>query len=177
MSMFGAAELFMRHELIQETSSPHVGWFSTKTYRNAKANLNKYEPALNARKFEPGSPDYLSIFCLSKSLRYIRKVGVSRIQDETRKLHQRLMDGLLSMNIDLLTSADKQYWSGIVFCRIPRISGSSLAERLKKRKVYVTPRIFKDFDGIRISPYFYNTVEEIDNLLQEIRRIQESVKH
>jgi cysteine desulfurase/selenocysteine lyase len=172
LSTFGAAELYMQRDLIAGSQSPHVGWFSSKTYRESVATFDHYEPASYARKFEPGNLDYMSIFCLQKSLEYMRKIGFRKIQKETLKLHELLTNGLPTTGMELLTPVDTQNWSAVIFCQMPGTKGARLAGLLRKKNIHVTPRVFKDFDGVRISPYFYNSTEDIEHLLDEIRRIR-----
>jgi selenocysteine lyase/cysteine desulfurase len=175
LSTFGAAELYMRKDLIDEINSPHVGWFSSKDYREAVAMFDHYEPARYARKLEPGNLDYMSIFCLQKSVEYMNKFGFRKIQKEAFKLHQDLINGLLKIGMQILTPIHSDQWSALVFCRMPGAKGTEVAKLLRRKKIHVSPRVFKDFDGLRIAPYFYNTVEDIESLLDELKRIRRTI--
>jgi selenocysteine lyase/cysteine desulfurase len=102
----------------------------------------------------------------------MRKVGFRKITDRTRELHEYLVTGLLALGAELLTPIRGKTWSALVFCRLPGMNGTRLARLLGEKKIFVTSRVFKNFDGIRISPYFYNTEEDIDRLLGELKRIK-----
>jgi len=169
LANFGAAEFYCRKELLDRFESPHVGWFSTSD-RDQGLSLTTYNEARSARKFEPGNPAYTSIYSLTRTLEFLRKVGLSQVRERTLDLVQLLMNGLMRVGATIHTPAKREEHSGLVFCSFKGYTGPQISEFLRRRKIFVSARMFNGVSGIRISPYFYNTEEDIQELAEAVSR-------
>jgi selenocysteine lyase/cysteine desulfurase len=68
--------------------------------------------------------------------------------------------------LKLQTPEEPQYRSGIVNFKIDQ--AKETAESLNRKGIIVSARAH----GLRVSPHFYNTEEEIDKFVEEIRNGQ-----
>jgi selenocysteine lyase/cysteine desulfurase len=80
------------------------------------------------------------------------------------KLTDHLIEAVEDLGLTLQTPTEKQYRSGIVNFKIHR--PQKFVEKLEKNGIVVSARA----NGIRVSPHFYNTEQEIDRLMKETRR-------
>ena len=75
-----------------------------------------------------------------------------------------LIETVKDLGLKLQTPEDKQNRSGIVNFKI--YNPKELAEKLNGKNIVVSARSH----GIRVSPHFYNIEEEIDTLMEEVKR-------
>jgi len=165
----GAGYLYVREELIQKFEPPFTGWASVKQEIFNTTDfwdIWKLELSETATRFEVGSPSYISLVGAREALKLLLSVGISNIERRILGLTDRLIDSIKDMNLDLQTPEEKACRSGIVNFRVenPR----QVAEELGRKGIIVSARS----NGIRVSPHFYNTEEEIDALTDEIRKRQ-----
>lgn len=165
----GTGYLYVREELIQKFEPPFAGWASVKQEIFNTTDfweIWKLELSETATRFEVGSPSYISLVGAREALKLLLRVGISNIERRILGLTDRLIDSIRDMNLDLQTPEEKACRSGIVNFRVenPR----QVAEELGRKGIIVSARS----NGIRVSPHFYNTEEEIDALTDEIRKRQ-----
>jgi len=165
----GAGYLYVREELIQKFEPPFTGWASVKQEIFNTTDfwdIWKLELSETATRFEVGSPSYISLVGAREALKLLLSVGISNIERRILGLTDHLIDSIKDMNLDLQTPEEKACRSGIVNFRVenPR----QVAEELGRKGIIVSARS----NGIRVSPHFYNTEEEIDALTNEIRKRQ-----
>lgn len=165
----GAGYFYVREELIQKFEPPFTGWASVKQEIFNTTDfwdIWKLELSETATRFEVGSPSYISLVGAREALKLLLSVGISNIERRILGLTDRLIDSIRDMNLDLQTPEEKACRSGIVNFRVenPR----QVAEELGRKGIIVSARS----NGIRVSPHFYNTEEEIDALTDEIRKRQ-----
>jgi cysteine desulfurase/selenocysteine lyase len=172
LSPFGASEFYIAKSVLDEFDPPHVGWHSVVERGESQPfGLHAYELPHSARKFEPGNPDYASIYGLGQSLQFLARTGYSRIERDTLKLSGRIIDGLDKLGIDVLTPVQQEKRSALLFTHLRGMHGEELAARLKKRKIWVSARYFGKLSGLRIAPYFYNSEEDVEELLEALGSI------
>jgi selenocysteine lyase/cysteine desulfurase len=165
----GAGYLYVREELIQKFEPPFTGWASVKQEIFNTTDfwdIWKLELSETATRFEVGSPSYISLVGAREALKLLLSVGISNIERRILGLTDHLIDSIKDMNLDLQTPEEKACRSGIVNFRVenPR----QVTEELGRKGIIVSARS----NGIRVSPHFYNTEEEIDALTDEIRKRQ-----
>lgn len=170
LSPHGAAEFFCARRLLEEFEPPQLGWHSTPGGAHG-LTAEELEVAKTARRFEPGNPDYIGIYSLTKSLGVMSRVGRRRITRRTLALSAMVNEGLRRLGLNVLTPLDEGHLSAITFACARRMPGEELARRLAKRGVFVTPRPYHGLSGIRVSPYFYNDEDDVEALLSGVKRI------
>ncbi len=169
LSPFGAAEFFCARRHLEEFVPPHVGWNSSAG-GTRELRVEEFRPAKSAKRFEAGNPDYVAIYGLTRSLRFMSKIGHREIKRKTLSLSAEILEGLEQLGMEVHTPTDKSHLSGVVFASSKSRSGASIKKALEKRKVAVSDRYYHGISGIRISPYFYNDSEDVDSLLRALRK-------
>ena len=140
-----------------------VGWTSVPNpddYGNYEQGWNQGTLA-----WETGTGPVALIHGLEASLKVLNDVGVSRIQAYLETLTDHLCEQLRNTDYQVVSSRRVGEKSQIVCIRnTPCLSSMDLYAHLKKRNIITAPR----GDRLRISPHFYNTIEEIDELVRAL---------
>ncbi|MGA2767431.1 MAG: aminotransferase class V-fold PLP-dependent enzyme [Candidatus Bathyarchaeia archaeon] len=171
LSPHGAAYLYVKDELIEKFEPPFVGWASVKqeTFDTAdfydiwNLNLSK-----TASRFEVGTPCTISFVGAAEAMKMLLHYGIENVRKRISKLTDHLIEAVEDLGLILQTPKEKQYRSGIVNFKIHR--PQKFVEKLEKKEIVVSARA----NGIRVSPHFYNTEEEIDTLMKETGRWSKS---
>ena len=140
-----------------------VGWTSVPDpddYGNYEQGWNRGTLA-----WETGTAPIALIHGLHQSLQLLQKVGVARIQTYLDQLTDYLCEQLTKRDYRVVSSRLSGEKSQIVCIQhTAGLSPMDLYAHLKKRNIITAPR----GDRLRISPHFYNTQAEIDELLKEL---------
>ena len=139
-----------------------VGWNSVAD----AGNYDTYDPtpAPTARRFECGSHNTLGIHALGASLELLLEVEIEQIQRRLRLLTDLLVDGLRGAGYRVLSPRGETEWSGIVTFDSPSHATEDLHRTLRSRQIIGARR----GGGIRLSPHFYNTEEEVLRVVEAL---------
>jgi len=167
LSPSGAGYLYVKEELIEEFEPPFVGWASVKpeVFETIDFwdiwNLKLSE---TANRFEVGSSSFISLIGTTEALKMLLNFGIENIEKRILKLTDHLIEAIKNLGLKLQTPEEAQYRSGIVLSKIDK--PKELSERLRQKGIIVSARA----NGLRVSPHFYNTEEEIDKLMEEVKK-------
>ena len=130
------------------------GWHMMKDTHNYENKPWQVHPT--ARRFECGSPNMLGIHALSASLSLLLEIGMTEIERLILKNAQHVKNEVAyNKKLQLVSCHDCA--SGIVVFKHKNAASSALYQRLQTNGVVCALR----GGGIRFSPHFYNTEEEI----------------
>jgi cysteine desulfurase/selenocysteine lyase len=169
LSPAGAAYLCVKDELINKLEPPFVGWASVNQEIFETADFYdiwNLKLSKTASRFEVGSPSTMSFVGAAEAMKMLLDVGTERIKTRIMKLTDRVIDSAKDLGLKLQTPEEKSCRSGIVNFKVRK--PLKLVERLRKKKIVVSARA----QGIRVSPHYYNTEEEIDKLMEEVKRAE-----
>ena len=156
----GAALLFLGPRALERVRPTVVGWMSVKEPFGV-GNLSQ-EYAAGARRFEPGALNVCGVHGLGAAIELLLSTGVKRIENYLLELGDYLCAKLEDKGYQIVSSRQKGEASAVICCRHPRHAASALCQRLEERRIITAARMGR----LRISPHFYNTVEEIDRLIE-----------
>ena len=146
----GVSFVYVNKHTMNKMRIPWVGWASMEApfeYEKIDFHLSK-----DARRYETGNMNFSAIAGVHETLSVLLP-WKQYINERVQKLTQRLRSGLKTIpHVTLLSPEDSI--SGITL-----FQGGNL-EHFTKHHVMVNYR-----SGIRVSPHFYNTEEEIDKFL------------
>lgn len=126
-----------------------------------------FKQASGAKKFHIGSPNYSGIHALSAGLALLDEIGISNIELYDLHLGWLLAEGLKRVGVRILSPLSQEEFSSIISFTTP--NDIQVADLLEANKIRVTCRA----DGIRVSPHFYNTEEEI---VKAVEIVEKAVK-
>ena len=140
-----------------------VGWISVPN----PDDYNNFEQGWNegTLPWETGTGPAGLIHGLEESLKLLTQVGTKNIQAHLEVLTDHLCDGLRNSNYQVVSSRRSGEKSQTVCIRaISGLSPMDLYSHLLKQNIVTAPR----GDRLRISPHLYNTLEEIDQLIEAL---------
>jgi len=159
----GTGIFFCDTNRLDELDLTRVGWNTVQdSYDYSTINYTIRE---DAQRFEEGSPNLVGIFGLLESLKLLILARVERNEAHVIGLTDMLVEGLLAKGCKILSPRSDGEKSGIVNFITPDPDGvETLMERLGREGIVVMKR----GPGIRVSPHYYNTPEDIVRLLDTI---------
>jgi len=165
----GAGYLYVKKELIEQFEPPFVGWASVKPEVFETLDfwdIWSLKLSETASRFEVGSPSFISLIGAAEALKILLNFGIENIEKRILKITDHLIESVKSLGLKLQTPEEPQYRSGVVNFKIGK--PKEIAESLQRKGIIVSARAH----GLRVSPHFYNTEEEIDKFIEEIKKIQ-----
>ncbi len=119
-----------------------------------------------AERFDPGCVGEDAQCGFHASLKYFNELGIDGIEKRVLGLSEYLIDGLKDLGLKVNTPHEKEKRAGIVTYTMDRYDDNAASyEAMKKEGVMVAHRYTGGVGGIRVSPHFFNTEEEIDRVL------------
>lgn len=160
----GVAYLYVRPDLAPRLDPALTGWF-------AQPQPFDFTPGPGAYRYDPyrftsGTMQIPAFYAAGPGVEIIRQVGVERIRKRSLELTRRLIDGASERGWRIGTPQADPERGGTVTLDVPE--GPRVLNELLRREVIVD---YRPGAGIRLSPHFYNTEEEIDHALVELGAI------
>jgi cysteine desulfurase/selenocysteine lyase len=160
----GLALFYCRHEHINKLVLNEFGWHMLQNAGDF--NRQEWQPAGDARRFECGSPNMLSIHALNASLEVLFEVGMRKIETLVLEKSGDVIEQLLELDgVELLSPRERQRRAGIVTFRRNNVNSEALYGHLQRNGVICALR----GGGIRFSPHFYTEHEKITDAIELIR--------
>jgi len=115
-----------------------------------------------------GTPSIPAYYAALPDLEIIAEVGVDRIRAKSRRMTARLLELADRSGLPSVSARDPARLAGTVAVNPPDALHVSRALKARDFVVDYRPGV-----GIRVSPHFYNTMDEIERLMAETVRIVE----
>lgn len=174
----GTGVLYGKHKLLDAMNPFMVGGdtVATSTYETCE-----FLPV--PEKFEAGLQDYAGIIGLGEAARYLQSVGVDAIQKQELLLNKIMTEGTKDIQgLHLIGPADPTLRSGIFTFYVDGIDSHRIALMLDQmanicvRSGQHCVHSWFNAKGIkgsvRASAYFYNTQEEIELFVENLKKIR-----
>ena len=113
-----------------------------------------------------GTPSIPAYHAALAGLDIIAEVGVPAIRERSTQLTARLLDLVDEHGFTSVASRDPERLAGTVAVSVP--DAPLVSQTLKARDFVVD---YRPPVGIRISPHFYNTMDEVERIMAEIASI------
>ena len=130
-----------------------------------------------SRTFESfGQRDEATMIAFRTALEFQTQVGREAIEKRSRALTQQLIAGLSKLpEVKVWTSPNPSLNAAVVSFQPGSLNSAKLGQLLyEKDKIGTAGRGSGDRGGLRASPHFYNTPEEIDRLVSAVARYLKS---
>ncbi|MEM2005583.1 MAG: aminotransferase class V-fold PLP-dependent enzyme [Zestosphaera sp.] len=181
----GSGFMYVRAELLEDLDpypygilnreEPEGGWGSY--WPDPDKNVWALPPvSKHALKFEwGGGKPYMLIAALYEAARFINNVGIESIEEHVMSLKKYLHDALLGEGYEIYGySEDRRHWSGITLVKtgLSKREEREAVRALGGKGVAVSHRGASGISGIRVSTHLYNTKEDVDTLLEELKKLK-----
>jgi kynureninase len=164
----GLALVYIREGLIPQLQPTIAGWFGHREQFNFKTREFVFRD--DATRVELGTPAVPTIYSANGGLDIVREIGVERICERTRFLTNDLIARASERGWAIRSPQEPERRSAIVMLEIDQ--PEELVKALVARNIIADSR-----PGLlRVSPYFYNTIEENAIVIDAIAEILDSRK-
>jgi selenocysteine lyase/cysteine desulfurase len=151
--------------LLAKGDSPYIpvntGWFASR--ETFAMRIDRYDPATDARRFTTGTPPVPSIYGAIAGLNLLLQVGAENVWNHTIQLHAQLREEISRLGGTMITVGNRELHGGML--AIKTRNEEELVRVLDHQGIVVSSRD----KNLRISPHFYNTVEDIEKVVDSIR--------
>jgi len=160
----GVAYLYVRPDLGKKLEPKFTGWSAHQDPFAFEIGPNKYtDPPY---RFMNGTPHIPSLEAARPGLKIITEVGIDRIREKSKKQTARLIQLAERHGWRVNTPRDPEKRGGTVSIDMP--DSYEVCRELIKRDVLVD---WRPKAGVRMSPHFYNTDEELDRAIAAVDEI------
>jgi selenocysteine lyase/cysteine desulfurase len=158
----GLAFLYARRDVVERVWPTATGWFADESVFSM--DISDYSPSPTARRFEAGTPPIPSIYAGIAGIGLMLETGVEETRAHVQELNHRLLEGLEELAAVVVTPR-KRDRRGALIC-VKSTDVDALVAALRREGIVTSSR-----DGnLRISAHCYNAVEDIDAVLDGLRR-------
>jgi selenocysteine lyase/cysteine desulfurase len=159
----GISFIYINPDLFKTMKPALVGW---RSIQSSMSFDNKKHYFDDARVFELGWDNMTSFAGFAKAMELLEEIGIDNISQRVCSLSSYLIEALAKHDIPVLTSHKKEHISGNVLIG-PLDDPNKVVDALQRENIWVNAR----GNGIRISLHFYNNLQDIDKLINAIRKI------
>jgi kynureninase len=156
----GIAYLYVREELHERFDPRSTGWFAVQepfAFDTSRRTLRT-----DARRLEGGTPAPAAVYAARAGLELVLEYGVEALGSRTLELVDHLVAEAGRRGLDVRLPAERAHRSGIVI--LPDPDPRARVGELAARGIIVDARP----TGVRVSPYAYNTEQDIERLLDAV---------
>ncbi|HXF56131.1 MAG TPA: aminotransferase class V-fold PLP-dependent enzyme [Actinomycetota bacterium] len=160
----GLAFLYARRELLPRLEPLVTGWFATRDPFAFDLQHLEYHPS--ARRLEHGTPAAPSCFVAQGGLDVVTRVGVEAIRARQQDLVDYVVERADRAGLEVRTPRDRAARGGLVNLQVGP-DAEKVCHALLERDVCTDWR----GDGLRVSPHFFNTEEDVDRLFEALGQV------
>jgi len=164
----GVVYLYVRRDLIDQLEPTVTGWFGNRD--QFEFNPNEMVFKEDAGRFEMGTPSVAAIFAGAEGLRIVNEIGPEAIRERTSELTQILVSGLREEGFTLRCPEDAQRHASITMVEME--DPARMVDELMKRDFILDFRP----GAVRLSPYFYNTTDDIRAVVTAMTEIRNALE-
>jgi selenocysteine lyase/cysteine desulfurase len=156
----GLAFFYCRRELFEKAWPTATGWFADQDI--FAMDIHDYSPAMTARRFQAGTPPIPSIYAGIAGIELIESIGIEETREHVLNLNEHLIAGIDELGGTVVTPR-KRKRHGALIC-VKSTDVDELVAALGRWGIITSER-----DGnVRISPHAYNSLEDIDLVLEAL---------
>lgn len=160
----GLALLYARRELLPRLEPSVTGWFATADPFAFDPQHLDYHPS--ARRLEHGTPPAPVVYLAQGGMDVISEVTPERIRARQGELTDHVIARADALGLPVRTPREREHRGGVV-----NVGVGPEAERICH--ALLDRDVCTDFrgDGLRISPHFFNTEQDVDRCFDELGRL------
>lgn len=163
----GGVFLYVRPDLRPEMRPKITGWFAHK--RPFAFEVDEIELRDDAYRFLNGTFGVASLHSIQPGIDIIAQVGVDNIRAKSKRQTALLLELAAQAGFDLTAPANPEERGGTVTINPPH--AYEVSRELLARQILID---YREKAGIRVSPHFYNTDEEVRAVITAMQEILSS---
>jgi selenocysteine lyase/cysteine desulfurase len=156
----GLGFFYCRRELVERVWPTQTGWFADENI--FAMDHTDYSPAHTAARFQSGTPPVPAIYAGVAGIELMQEIGIPETRAHVNALNEHFSAGLDELGATLATPRDSH---GALMC-VKSTDSKALVAALDGEGIVTSER-----DGnLRVSAHCYNTVEDVDAVLDALRK-------
>ena len=160
----GVAYLYVREDLRAALRPALTGWIAhQRPFAFETGPIDRQE---NSFRYLNGTPHIPALYACQPGLEILNKVGIAAIREKSVEMTTRLIARAAGRGWRVNTPDNPTERAGTVSVDCPHAAG--VCRELLAREILVD---YRPKAGVRISPHFYNTLDECDFALAQIEDI------
>lgn len=162
----GAGYLYVRPDLQNKLEPKTTGWMA---HEAPFAFDTKLRYASNISRFLHGSPAIPALYAARSGYRIINEIGVDKIREKSMRQTDYLIRLAEEAGFQVTSPKNAAQRAGTV--TVAHEHAAAMAKELIRREFIID---YRPGAGIRISPHFYTKDEELELVIQEMKKIAAS---
>jgi selenocysteine lyase/cysteine desulfurase len=165
----GLGFLYVRRGLLPDLLPTQTGWFADEDI--FQMDISDYSPAADAHRFDAGTPPVPNIYAGLAGMSLIEEASPAAIEEHVAGLAARLIEGVDDLGAKVATPRDPAR-RGPLVC-VGSTDVHALVAALAAERIVCSER-----DGnLRISLHLYNVEDDVDRVLDALRRNRSLLAH
>ncbi len=156
----GAGYIYVKRSVMDKLHPRFLGWWGVEKLQ--EFGYFDREPLADARMFQVGSPAMIAYVGFLESLKVLLQIPAKNREQAAMTTADYLRKRLSEIDIPYYDFGPNNN-SATVSCEPPDVE--KLNEKLKENNVHCSIRNGR----LRVSPHFYNTIKDVDRLLEHFR--------
>ncbi|HEY6046683.1 MAG TPA: aminotransferase class V-fold PLP-dependent enzyme [Pyrinomonadaceae bacterium] len=161
----GAGYLYVRPDLIDQFKPQTTGWMA---HEHPFAFETEMHYAPNITRFLHGSPAIPALYAAQSGYKIINEIGVPAIREKSVRQTQKLIELAEEAGFRVTSPRDPAQRGGTI--TIWDDNASAITKELVRREFIVD---YRPGAGVRVSPHFYTTDEELGLIVAEMKKIRD----
>jgi selenocysteine lyase/cysteine desulfurase len=158
----GLGFFYCRSELWDRAWPTATGWFADQDI--FQMDIHDYSPSPTARRFQSGTPPIPSIYAGIAGIELIQEIGIEETREHVLHLNAHLIAGVDELGGTVVTPHERERHGALICVKSTDVD--ELVAALGRWGIVTSER-----DGnVRISPHAYNSLEDIDLVLDALAR-------
>jgi kynureninase len=160
----GVGYLYVRPDLGSKLKPTLTGWTAHENPFAFEIGANRYTDA--PYRFMNGTPHIPALEAARPGLKIIAEAGIDRIREKSKRQTAKLIELASKHGWRINTPRDAEQRGGTVSIDMP--DAQEVCRELIKREILVD---YRPKAGVRMSPHFYNTDEELETGINAVEEI------
>ena len=161
----GLGFFYCRRDLVERVWPTQTGWFADENI--FAMDHTDYSPAKTASRFQSGTPPVPAIYAGIAGIELMQEIGIAETREYVNNLNAHFIAGLDELGAKLATPRDADR-RGALIC-VKSTDSHALVAALDAEGIVTSDRD----NNLRVSAHCYNTVEDVDTVLDALRRHRE----
>lgn len=162
----GAGYLYVRPDLQGQLQPKTTGWMA---HEEPFAFATDLRYASDIRRFLHGSPAIPALYAAQSGYRIINEIGVDRIRQKSVRQTTRLIALAEAAGFEVTSPKDANDRGGTITVGHP--DAAAITKELIRREFICD---FRPGAGVRISPHFYTSDDELELVIREMKTIRDT---
>ena len=162
----GAGYLYVRPDLQKKMEPKTTGWMAHETPFAFDTEL-RYAPDIT--RFLHGSPAIPALYAAQSGYKIVNEIGVAKIREKNVRQTEYLIRLAEEAGFRVTSPRESSRRGGTVTVALQ--NAAAIAKELIRREFIID---YRPGAGIRVSPHFYTSDEELDLVIEEMKKIRDS---